>query len=55
MKIILLDVYYIMVVSTNHYKLTAVDLSREKELDADLKAIKICFCFKSASILHLSF
>ena len=40
MKIILLDVlldYYYM---KNHYRLIAVDLSRQKELDADLKSIQ---------------
>ena len=30
-----LDYYYI----TDHYKLIAIDLRRQKELDADLKAI----------------
>ena len=40
MKIILLDVlldYYYM---KNHYRLIAVDLSRQKELDADPKSIQ---------------
>ena len=38
MRITLLDVYWIMVIK-NHYRLIAVDLSRQKELDADPKAI----------------
>ena len=40
MKIILLDVlldYYYM---KNHYRLIAVDLSRQKELDADPKSVQ---------------
>ena len=40
MKIILLDAslyYYYM---KNHYRLIAVDLSRQKELDADPKSIQ---------------
>ena len=37
MKIILLDVYYDYI--KNHYRLIVVNLSRQKELDADPKAI----------------
>ena len=36
LKNVLLDYEYI----ENHYRLIAVDLSRQKELDADLKAIR---------------
>ena len=36
MKIILLDYEYIK----NHYRFIAIDLSRQKELDADPKAIQ---------------
>ena len=36
LKNVLLDYEYIK----NHYRLIAVDLSRQKELDADLKAIR---------------
>ena len=38
MKILLLDVYYITIISKNHYRLIAIDLSRPKELDTDPEA-----------------
>ena len=40
MKITLLDVYLDFEYIKNHYRLIAVDLSRQKELDADTKAIR---------------
>ena len=40
MKIILLDVIWIMIILKNYYRLISVDLSREKKLDADAKAIQ---------------
>ena len=40
MKIIPWFVCWIMIISRNHYRLIAVDLIRQKELDADPKAIQ---------------
>ena len=40
MKIILRYVCWIMIISKNHYRLIAVDLIRQKELDTDPKAIQ---------------
>ena len=43
MKIIVLDIYDIitilwLIIDDNHYRLIAIDLSKQKELDADPKA-----------------
>ena len=40
MKIILLDVFLDFEYIKNHYSLIAIDLSRQKKLDADAKAIQ---------------
>ena len=40
MKIIILDVFLDDDYIKNHYRLIAVDLSRQKELEADQKAIQ---------------
>ena len=39
-KIILQDLYWILIIFDKHYKLVAVDLSKQKELDADPRAIQ---------------
>ena len=39
-KIILQDVYQTMILIKNHYTIIAFDLSGQKELDADPKAIQ---------------
>ena len=40
MKIILLDVFLDFEYIKNHYSLIAIDLSRQKKLDPDAKAIQ---------------
>ena len=40
MKIILLDVFLDFEYIKNHYSLIAIDLSRQKKLDADAKSVQ---------------